>query len=259
MAKGGWAKFPHADPAYVYAGDGLKKHWARLHRGDCEPYPADASAQEAWRAYHAGDFEKAVKLGAGAEGSALNAANKAACVYATYLEPVESRKLALFKEVAERCEAEISRHPKNTNAHYIHAMALGRHAQAMSIAKALKEGIGTKVKASIQQTLKLEPKHADAHVAFGTYQAEIIDKVGAMVAGLTYGAKKDAAVECFEKALKLNPESAITRMEYANALVMLHGKAEMKRAEQLYADAAKCKPVDAMERLDVEAAKENLE
>ena len=73
---------------------------------------------------------------------------------------------------------------------------------------------------------------------------------------LTYGAKKDAALEHFERALKLNPDSAIARIEYGNALAVLFGKDKLKDAEKLYADAAKQKPMDAMERLDVEAAKE---
>jgi hypothetical protein len=41
-----------------------------------------------------------------------------------------------------------------------------------------------------------------------------------------------------ETALKLNPDSAITRIEYANALVMMFGKAKMKDAERLYQEAA---------------------
>ena len=48
MAKGGWAAFPHKDSAYDYSGPSLKKHWDRLHRGDCERFPKDAAAQEAW-------------------------------------------------------------------------------------------------------------------------------------------------------------------------------------------------------------------
>jgi tetratricopeptide (TPR) repeat protein len=80
-----------------------------------------------------------------------------------------------------------------------------------------------------------------------------------MVGKLTYGASKDAAVEHFQKALKLNPESAIARIEYANGLVLLFGKDRMKEAETLYAEAATQKPADAMERLDVEAAKAELE
>ena len=117
-------------------------------------------------------------------------------------------------------------------------MPLGRYSQDISVAKALAQGIGGKVKDGLEQALKLEPKHADAHIALGTYHAEIIDKVGAMVGGLTYGAKKDAGVEHFQKALKLNPDSAIARIEYANGLVMLFGKDKMKEAEKLYAEAA---------------------
>ena len=80
-----------------------------------------------------------------------------------------------------------------------------------------------------------------------------------MIGGLTYGAKKEAGLEHFETALKLNPESAVARTEMANGLIMMFGKARMKDAEKLYADAAKRKPADAMERLDVEAAKAELE
>jgi hypothetical protein len=80
-----------------------------------------------------------------------------------------------------------------------------------------------------------------------------------MVGGLTYGAKKDAAVQHFQKALKLNPDSAIARIEYADGLAMLFGEARMAEAEKLYREAARCKPADAMERLDVEQAKEELE
>ena len=45
MGKPTWKKFPHADKAFAYAGAALKKNWERLHRGDCEPFPADDAAQ----------------------------------------------------------------------------------------------------------------------------------------------------------------------------------------------------------------------
>jgi len=63
----------------------------------------------------------------------------------------------------------------------------------------------------------------------------------------------------YKQALKLNPGSAIAKIEYANGLVMLEGDKKMKEAEKLYADAAACTPADAMERLDVELAKSELE
>jgi tetratricopeptide (TPR) repeat protein len=254
----GWTAFPHKDKAYDYAGLALKKNWDRLHRGDCEPFPKDESAQEAWRLFHAGEFEKAVSAGLAAGGSAINAANKAANIYANYLEEAEAKQIRIFQDVAHRCEAMQEADPKNASAFYAHAYALGRYSQLVGVAKALQQGIAGKVRASLEKTLKLQPKNADAHIAMGAYHAEIINKVGAMVGGLTYGAKTDKAIEHYKKAIELNPDSAIARIEYAQGLVMLHGKSKMKDAEKLYAEAAKCVPMDAMERLDVELAKSEL-
>ena len=86
MAKGGWKKFTQADKAYVYAGAALKKHWERLHRGDREPFPADEQVQEAWRLYHQGDFQQACELGLSLGLPGYAVANKAATIYATYIE-----------------------------------------------------------------------------------------------------------------------------------------------------------------------------
>ena len=257
MAK--WTAFPHADKAYAYTAATLKKSWDRLHRGDCEPFPKEARVQEAWIAYHAGEFEKAAELGLKAGAAGYNAANKAACIYANYLEKSAARKLKLFEEVAARCEGSQKKEPGNVNAYYLHAYALGRYSQGISVVKALSQGLGGKVKASLEQALELEPRHADAHIALGTYHAEIIDKVGSLIGGMTYGAKKETGIAHFEKALKLNPDSAVARIEYANGMIMLLGNNKMKDAEKLYRDAAKCKPMDAMERLDVELAKSELE
>jgi hypothetical protein len=42
-------------------------------------------------------------------------------------------------------------------------------------------------------------------------------------------------------------------------MVMLEGKKKLEEAGRLYEEAAQCKPVDAMERLDVETARSELE
>jgi tetratricopeptide (TPR) repeat protein len=259
MAKGKWKAFPYKSKAYEYAGAALKKNWERLHLGDKEPFPKDDTVQEAWRAYHAGDFERAVELGLAAGSEGWNVANKATSIYANYLETSESIKLKLFQEVIKRAEQAIAANPKNVNGHYQRAYALGRYSQGISVVKALAEGLGGKVKESLATTLKLEPAHAEAHIASGTYHAEIIDKVGAMVGGLTYGAKKDAGVEHYKKAIKLHPDSAIAKIEYANGLLMMFGDSRMDEATDLYVAASEAEPVDAMERLDVELAKSRLE
>jgi len=139
------------------------------------------------------------------------------------------------------------------------AFVLGRYAQRVSIVKALAEGIGGKVHDALERCIKLQPKHADAHIALGLYHAEIIDKIGALAGRLTYGADAAKSVKHFEQALKLNPGSAIAHMEYANGLLMLHGEKQKAKAVELYKKAAACKPADAMERLDVEQAKAELE
>lgn len=259
MKKTAWGKFPYPDKAYQYAGAALKKAWPRLHRGDCVPYPDDAALQDAWRAYHAGEFGKAVELGLKQGIAGYTVANKAAMIYANYLEDDQDRKLALFQEIAARCDEQQEIEPDNANAWYIHAYALGRYSQGISVAKALAEGLGGKIKQSLVKAIELEPKHADAHIALGTWHAEVIDKVGSLVGGLTYGAKKDAGAEHFAKALKLNPDSAIARLECANGLVMMFGKAKLKEAEKLYAEAVAHEPADAMERLDVELARDESE
>lgn len=254
-----WTKFPHPDDAYVYTAATLKKAWPRLHAGDAEAFPKKAALVDAWIAFHAGEFDKAAKMGldVGVEGYAV--AHKASCMYATYLETSEKKKIAMFEEVAERCERQQLEQPDNPAGYYWHAYALGRYAQGISIVKALAQGIAPKVRASLDKTIKLAPKHADAHIALGAFHAEIINSVGAMIGGLTYGVKKEEGYKAFKKALELHPDSAIGRTEFANALVTLDGKKKMDEAVKLYEEAAAVEPQDAMERLDVEAAKEELE
>ena len=282
MTTGKWKPFPHDSTAYAYEGAALKTAWPELHRGVCEPFPdaefvsqafarhpklkgkldaerTAAALQSAWRAYHRGDFAAAV-----AEGTALgligaNVANKAANIYATYLETERERKREILLKSADRAEALQAAAPDFVNAFYFHAQALGRYAQEISVMKALAQGIGHKVKASLERAIKIEPNHAEAHLALGAYHAEVVSKVGGLLASLTYGASKEEAVRHFALARTLLPESAIVRIEEANGIVMLFGKAKLEEAEQLYAEAANCAPADAMQKLDAEHAREEAE
>ncbi len=257
-----WTLFPHAGD-YTFDAASLKKNWARLHHGDCEPLPKEAAVLQAWVLFHNGEFQKACAAGVKAAEAGLSGgmtvANKAAGIYANYLEGKEKTKLELFMQVAGRAEAQQVAEPKNANAFYWQAYALGRYGQGISVAKALAQGLGTKVKQALEQTIKLQPKHADAHIALAAFHAEVIDKVGSLIGGMTYGAKKDTGLSLFKQALQLNPGSAIAMIEYANGMVMLEGDKKMKEATQLYEQAAASKPMDATERLDVEMARAELE
>lgn len=252
-----WTAFPQLGE-FRHDAASVTRGWARLHAGDAEPLPADERVLYAWVLFHNGAYEEAVEAGLQAGGGGLTAANKAQCIYANHLEPKEKVRLELFLEAAQRAEQQAAEHPGNPNAWYWQAYALGRYSQGRSVAKALAQGLGSKVKDALERTIQLQPRHADAHIALGAFHAEVIDKIGSLIGGMTYGARKETGLKMFEQALKLHPHSPIGLIEYANGLVMLEGEKKMPEAARLYAQAAALQPVDASERLDVELARAEL-
>lgn len=254
-----WNEFPYPSKAFEFGGQKLKKAWNKLHQGDCEPFPTDADIQQAWRLFHAGDFQAAVML---ADHSGLKAhavANKATGIYATYLEDNEKRQVELFKAAIARAEKAINALPDDPNAHYFHAFNLGRYSQSISVVKALKQGIGGKIAQSLRRTLELQPDHAEAHTAMGMYHSEIIDKVGKMLGAVTYGASEKEAIQHFQTALELNPDSPIAHIEYGNGLYLLYGDSRLDEVTELYIKASEMEATDAMEQLDIAAAQAELE
>jgi len=281
-SKSSWAAFPHDAMAYAYAGDALKKAWPKLHAGDCEPFPDDKRAaallkaagkaapkldaaalatalQDAWRDFHHGDFKAAFDAGNALGAVGASVASKALGIHATYLVDDDAEKLKRLEQAAKLAEAAIRALPDEANSHYRHAFALGRYSQGLSIAKALKQGIAGKVRESLDTALELAPKHAEAHTALALYHAEIIGKIGAMIGGLTYGAKAAEAESHIKTALKLTPDSPIAHIEHGNVLMLLHGDKKEDEAAAAYEKAAKLKPRDAMEALDAAYAKSQLE
>jgi hypothetical protein len=256
MAK--WTTFPFAGD-YNFDAESVKSQWARLHAGDLEPLPDNPKLLQAWAHFHNGDFYKSMSMGLEMGLAGLNVANKAACIYATYLEEQEAARLALFVEAAERAETQIKQQPDNINAYYWHAYALGRYSQGISVAKALAQGLGTRVKADLEHVIHKQPTHADAHIALGAFHAEVIDKVGELIGAMAYGAHKATGLTLLQQALKFNMASAIGMVEYAHAMLMLDGDAVLHEATRLYQQAARAQPIDALERLDVELAKAELE
>jgi tetratricopeptide (TPR) repeat protein len=254
---GKWTAFPHLGE-YRFDAASLPRDWARLHAGDLEPLPTDPALLQAWVLLHNGEFQQALEAGLRAGPAGFTVANKAACIYANYLEKKEKARLELFLEAAHRAEQQTAVDPQNPNAWFWQAYALGRYSQAISVAKALAQGLGGKVKGALERTIQLQPLHVDAFVALGAFHAEVIDKVGALIGGMTYGAKKDTGLAMFRQALKLHPDSPIALIEYANGLVMLEGEKKMDEASRLYRQAAALHPQDAMERLDIDLARAEL-
>lgn len=252
-----WTIFPYTAD-YHFDAASVRRHWSRLHSGDMEPLPEDPRLLDAWALFHNGEFQHAMDAGLQIGLSGITLANKAASVYATYLEQKEKTRLELFLEVADRAQAQIRLDPENPNAHYWHAYALGRYNEGISVAKSMAQGLGGKVKSSLERTIRLQPAHADAHVALGAFHADVIDKVGALIGSMTYGARKDIGLTLLHQAMRINMASVIAMVEYANALMMLEGDVKVKEATSWYRKAASATPIDAAERLEVEKAKAGL-
>lgn len=168
-------------------------------------------------------------------------------------------RLDLYLEVAERAEKRVDVQPEIANGHYWQAYALARYGQGISVAKALALGLGAKIKSSLETTIRLEPKHADAHIALGLFHAEVIDKVGTLIGRITYGAKADTSLGLMAKGLELAPKSPGALMEQANALLMLEGDERDAEAAELYQKATRIVPQDAAEYLEVALAKAQLQ
>jgi len=253
-----WSPFTDADSVQFDA-TSLRTNWPRLHRCDAEPMPADADVLQAWVLFHNGDFQQSVIMGLKAGNDGVTVANKATSVYARFLEKREKTKLDLFLEVAARAEAQQALMPRNPNAFFWQAYALNQYSQAISVAKGIAQGVGDKVKTALNRTIELCPVHADAHLALATFHAEVIDKVGALIAGMTYGADKKTGLALFKQALQLNPGSPVSLIDYANGLVMLEGAKKLKEATKLYQQAVASQPQDSLDRLAVALARVELQ
>ncbi len=281
MATRAASKTHRPKSGHHYASEALHEHWQRLHQGDQEPWPDAgliarqakrypafgaqvvahggaasfaAALQEAWRAFHAGDFAAAIEQGSALGALGAVVANKAAVVDSLYSSAHESAVLKMLESAVQRGEAAVKVLPEHGNVHYTLALALGRYSQRITILRALAEGLAGRVRSHLERAIAVQPRHAEAHVALGLYHAELIDKLGALAAGLTYGASRDRAIEHFQLALRYAPASPIIHMEYANGLRLLDAAKHRAQVTELYAQAAACTPMDAMEQLDADRA-----
>ena len=274
---------PRQKPAFRYSTQDLSERWARLHRGDCEPWPDERHVerlgrknvelgswisasggparvaeglQAAWQEFHEGHFEAAAHRGAGLGALGATVANKAAGVYAPHTDGEHAARM--LSAAIERGERAVAAMPSYANAHYMLGLVLGRYGQCISILEALARGLGPRVRSCLERTLELEPLHAEAHIAMGLYHSEIVGKLGALAASLTHGASAKAALVHFRRAMRLLPSAPVAYLEHANGLLLLDAALHRDEARALYVKAARCEPADAMEQLDVQAAQARL-
>ena len=252
-----WLPCPHAAD-YPLDDAQVRAQWARLHALDAEPLPQNDAALRAWTLFHNGQFEAAETAGVEAAWAGMGAANRATAAYAELIEPHEMVRMDLYRRIHARASLHALLRPRDASAWFWLGYALARYAQGIHVARALAQGLGAQVRAALETALALAPDHAYAHATLGTFQAEAIDKVGPLVAAMTYGARADSALKHLREAQRLAPDSAAVLLELAGALVMLDGEARLEEATRLQEQAAQVQARDAAERLWVELARTNL-
>ncbi len=228
--------------------------WDELHAADLATVP-DGDLLEAWLLFHNGHYADAVDAAAVLGDAGLPVLIRAVVAYTDYVCEDEASCVDLLAAVYQMGEDAES---DDTNVLFTTALAMGRYSQSISITKALTKGLGGKVKNLLTQVLDNEPGHAEAHLAMAMYHAEIIDKVGATLGGLTYGANAKTANKHIKQALDLVP-NAINLIEAGNAVLLLKGDKGMDEATALYEQAAAVTPLDALQSMDVDFAASQLE
>lgn len=253
-----WTLYEGMYAAYLDDPQELPRQWAALHAGDGLPWPRAAEVQRAWALFHAGRWGEAREAALALGAAGLPVACRAQALHATFVEPGEKRKLELLLEVAQWCRTRQGEDAQDADAWYWQAHALGRYAQAQPVTTAVAQELALQIRRGLGQALRLRPTHAEAHFALGAFQAEVIDKLGALIAH-SLGATAEGARAMFERGLVLHPRSVYGRIEYAQGLLMLEGEAAVERAESLYRDAASVEPLDAAERLGTQIAQVALQ
>ena len=252
-----WLPCPYSAD-YCFDSELVRTHWNRLHALDAEPLPDHPAVLHAWALFHNGQFESAEAAGLAAGAAGISVANRATATYATLLEPHEKTRLDLYQRILSRARQAVADHPDLASTWYWQGYALGRYAQGIHVARALAQGIGDQIRTTLEASLALAPMHAFAHATLGSFQAEIIHKVGPLVASMTYGARAEQALHHLRHAMQLAPDSVAIHWDYANALLMIDGAAYQNDALRLQQQALQIEPRDAAERLWVELTRTHL-
>ena len=213
---------------------------------------AGAQGIEAARAAYAdGRFVEAAELGEAlgtSEGYALAAESLA--IHGYYIAG-EDEQPELFARAIRAADEAIRLDPDSPEAHFQSAHAIGREAQTVSVMEALNRRYARRIRQAADEALRLDPEMVEAHLTLASWHAEIVNKMGRLVAGMTYRATGRDALEHYEKALALAPNEKTVYLEYANGLLLLNRNRNRNReqARELLSQANEIPPEDAYDRI----------
>lgn len=211
---------------------------------------AGAQSIEAARAAYAeGHFVEAAEIGealGNSEGYALAAESLA--IHGYYIA-AEDEQPELFAQAIRAADEAIRLDPYSPEAHFQSAHAIGREAQTVSVMEALNRGYARRIRQAAEEALRLDPEMAEAHLILASWHAEIVNKMGRLVAGMAYRATRRDALEYYEKALELAPGEKTVYLEYANGLRLFNRNRNREQARELLVQGIEIPAGDAYERI----------
>lgn len=214
---------------------------------------ATASAQSlsaATSLFEQGKWQEAANAAAALNSSEGFALAAEATTAGSALVP-DNQKKALFEKAQGYAKQAIAKDKNNAEAYFEMARAQGRLAQFSGILQSL--GLAGEMKKNLDMAIKLDPKLPGAYVALGLWNANLVSK--GFIAVQASGANKNQIIPNFEKAISLEPEVAVHRIEFANALILQNRKAEATTQLQ---KAVSIPAETFWEKRDLEAAKATL-
>jgi len=209
--------------------------------------PSVAALVDAGRFQEA--YEAGLRLGTP---EALALAAKGASFCALY-QAKDEEKRTWFERAEKAASQAIAKAPDYPEGYFERARALGRLSQYKGILEALAEGLAPRIKGDLEKTLKLKPDHAGAMVALALWHFELVQK-GWLVAA-TQGADGSRVEPLMKKAIELEPDGIIHRVEYARVLAAWGKKAEARKQLEI---ALSLPAKTAADRYDQERARKDL-
>lgn len=211
---------------------------------------ADAASSDAARtALAAGLWETAADLGEAtgtADGWAVAA--EALAIQAHYVAPEAERERLLQRAMA-LAEKAVQADPKNPEARFQLAHAVGRYAQHLSPIRAFREGYVGRSRELVEDVLELDPDMILARLQLGSWHADVVAQAGGFVARLTHGAREKKALEHYQRALELAGDDLVVYAEVGRGLSGLNRRKHGARAQELLGRAVALQPRDAFERI----------
>jgi len=209
--------------------------------------PSVAALVDAGRFQEA--YEAGLRLGTP---EALALAAKGASFYALY-QAKDEEKRAWFERAEKAASQAIAKAPDYPEGYFERARALGRLSQYKGILEALAEGLAPRIRSDLERTLRLKPDHPGAMVALALWHFELVQK-GWLVA-TTQGADRSRVEPLMKKAIELEPDGIIHRVEYARVLAAWGKKAEARKQLEI---ALSLPAKTAADRYDQERAQREL-